>query len=129
MSVLRRVWEGKYSLPVAFWGFYVLGFIACFVVSAVILMLGAFLGEGGFLSAYPIAFAIGFVLTDLYLLLATVGVWRSAGAYWTSPIWMRRIWAAAARLWVAVWMAKIAFNLANGGALAIVQRIVGDIEF
>ena len=129
MSVLRRVWQGKYSLRVAFWGFYIVGLTACLVVSVVIISLSAFLSYGGFLGARPIAFAIAFVLTDLYLPLATVGVWRSAGAYWTSPIWMRRIWAAAARLWVTIWIAKIAFNLADGGALAIVQRIAGDIEF
>ncbi len=129
MSVLRRLWHGKYPLPATFWGFYCAGLFACFVLAGMIMVLGRYLSLGGFASARRIAFGIGRALTYGYLLVATVAVWRSAGPYWTSPIWMRRIWAGAARFWVIAWIANIAINLANGGALAIVHWVSGDVEW
>ncbi len=121
MTFLRRRWQGKYSLPVTFWGFYCAGLVACLVLA------GAIVALGWSLDARPIARATALALLYSYLLIATVGVWRSAGAYWASPIWMSRIWAAAARLFVIAWIGTIAFRLANGGALAVVQWIRGEV--
>ena len=120
MSLLSRLWQGKYTLPVAFWGFYCAGPASCLVVS------GAIVALGWWLDARPIARAIALALTYGYLVIATVGVWRSAGPYFASPIWLSRIFAAAARFVVAAWIAAIALRLANGGALAVVQWIIGD---
>lgn len=127
MSILRRLWQGKYSLPVTFWMFYVAGGIACTVLSGFIILLGwetVFLGWS--FDARPIARATVLPLLYGYLLIATVGVWRSAGPAWTSPIWLSRIWAAAARVAVAAWIGTIAFRLANGGILEVVQWVIGD---
>jgi hypothetical protein len=120
MDVLRRLWQGKFSLPMTFWGFYCAGLIACFVLSGMILFLGRVFGTRS------IAFALGLALTYGYLVVATVGVWRSAGPSWASPIWLSRIWAAAARLWVIGWIANVAFNLADGGAAALMQWIMRE---
>ena len=38
-------------------------------------------------------------------------------------------WAAAARLVIAGWMAKAVLGWVDGGAVAIVQQMAGDIEF
>jgi hypothetical protein len=124
MSVLRRLWQGKFSLPVAFWAFYAAGGIACFIVAGIIIVLGwetVFLGWS--FDARPIARAIALVLIYGYLLLASVGVWRSASPSWASPIWLSRIWAAAARFVVAAWIAAIAFRLATGWA-SVLQWIM-----
>jgi uncharacterized PurR-regulated membrane protein YhhQ (DUF165 family) len=69
------------------------------------------------------------VLVWGYQLTASVGVWRSAAPYWTSPIWMERIWAAAARIVVAGLMARIVLGLIDGGAVALVQQMTGEIAF
>ena len=118
MRVVRRLWRGKVSLPVAFWGFYCAGMIACFVLAGAMIVLG------WALDARPIGRAAALALLYGYLLIATIGVWRSAGPYLASPIWLSRIWAAAARLVVAAWIGAIAFRLATGGAGAVVQWII-----
>jgi len=63
-----------------------------------------------------------------YLLFATVGIWRSAGPDLASPIWLSRIWAGVARFVVAAWVAMIAFRLPDGGALRVLQWIMGDLD-
>ncbi len=123
MTVLRKLWWGKYSLPAAFWLFYCLGIFACLIVAGTILFLSRSV------NARPVAFLFGFALIHAYGLTASVGVWRSAAPYWTSPIWMQRIWAAAARIIVAAWIAKIVLGLINGGAVLLVQQMTGHLEF
>jgi len=127
MSILRRLWQGKYALPTAFWGFHVAGGIACLVLAGIIVFLGwesVFLGWR--FDARPVTRTAALVLLYGYLLTATVGVWRSAGAGLASPIWLSRIWAAAARFVVAGWIAMIVVRMANGGVGGVVQWIVGD---
>ena len=123
MSFFGKLWRGEYTLPVAFWGFYCAGLFAAFFLSGILLILS------DVVDGRRIAFGIGFVLICIYGLAATVGVWRSARPYWVSPIWMQRIWGALARILVALWAAKVVLNLIDGGALAVVQRIAGDMEF
>jgi hypothetical protein len=123
MTVLRKLWWGKYSLPVAFWLFYCAGIFACLLLAGTILYLSRTI------NARPVAVIFCFALIYGYGLMASVGVWRSATPYWTSPIWMQRIWAAAARIFVAAWIAKSVLGWINGGAVAIVQQMTGEIEF
>jgi hypothetical protein len=42
---------------------------------------------------------------------------------------MQTIWGAVARIIVAAWAAKLVLGWINGGALAIVQMMSGDIDF
>jgi hypothetical protein len=123
MTVLRKLWWGKYSLPVAFWLFYFLVTFALFLLAGTILFLSRSI------NARPLAFIFGYALMCGWWLVASVGVWRSATPYWTSPIWMRRIWAAAARIVVVAWIAKIVLGWVDGGAVAIMQQMTGEIGF
>lgn len=123
MTVLRKLWWGKYSLPVAFWVFYCLGGFACVFLSAMVLFLSTPI------NARPIAFILSFGLITGYGLLTSVAVWRSAAPYWTSPILMQRIWAAAARIIVAIWIARLVLGWINGGAGVMVQLMTGEIDY
>jgi hypothetical protein len=123
MTVLHKLWSGKYSLPVAFWLFYCVGIFGCFLLAGTILYLSRTI------NARPVAFIFCFALICGYWLAASVGVWRSAAPYWASPIVMQRIWAAAARIVVAAWAAKVVLGWIDGGAVAIVQQMTGEIEF
>jgi hypothetical protein len=122
MTVVRKLWWGKYSLPVAFWLFYCVGIFACFVLAATILFLSRTI------NARPVAFIFGFALISAYGLTTSVGVWRSAAPYWTSPLLMQRIWALAARIIVAAYIAKTLLGWINGGAQGIVQLMTGEID-
>jgi len=128
MGVLRRLWQGKYALPVTFWLFYCVGLFACMVLSGILIFLGFAISLSAGFDARPIARAAALALAYAYLLIATVGVWRSAGPGLASPIWLSRIWAVAARFVVAVWIAMIAFRLADGGAVRVLQWIMGDMD-
>jgi hypothetical protein len=123
MTVLRKLWWGEYSLPMAFWLFYCLGILACLVLAVTILVLS----RGS--NARPLALIFGLALLYPYGLTASVGVWRSAAPYWASPIWTQRFWAAAARIVVAAWIAKIVLALINGGAVMLALQMTGEIEF
>ncbi len=124
MTVLRRLWWGTYSLPVAFWLFYCVGMAACLFLSAVILILSRTI------NAHAAVFIVCLALTWAYWFVALVGVWRSASPYWKSPIWMQRIWAAAARIVVAIGIARFVIGLIDGGAAGIVQRLMsGQADF
>jgi hypothetical protein len=68
MNILGKLWRGQYSLPKAFWGFYILGQIACFVLLAIILLISyrSHLGTLGFI--------FGFLIVSCYWIIAAVGV-------------------------------------------------------
>jgi len=128
MSVLRRLWRGKYPLSVAFWLFYCVGLFACMFLSGLLVFLALEIFVSSGFDARPIARVTALTLLYCYLLIATVGVWRSAGPGLASPVWLSRIWAGGARFVVAAWVAMIAFRLADGGALRVLQWIMGDMD-
>jgi hypothetical protein len=68
--VLYKLWNGKYSLAIAFWRFYVGGGIALGIVAFAAMRI--FEAQGNHLSYLPLAARL------LYLFVSTVGVWRSA---------------------------------------------------
>src|SRR6266436_6152782 len=106
MNTLRKLWWGQYPLVQAFWGLYVIGFFLSWIVAAII--AAPFL----LLHMRPIGFAIWYALTISYLIVATVGTWRSADAY---PL--TRWWPVLAKIWICIWTARIIWGLSNGGAL------------
>ena len=74
MEIIRRLWWGLYPLPRAFWGFYVLGFIAVWLVIGIPAALLA-----GFFPAFrPPILLLGYALIWIYWAIASVGVWRSS---------------------------------------------------
>ena len=62
---------------------------------------------------------VGYVVVSTYAIVASVGVWRSAEPYWTSPIKMKRFWAGAARVVVIIWIANVARGLIVGGIMLL----------
>ena len=85
MTFFGKLWRGEYTLPVAFWGFYCGGLLACVAVSLVIFAASRFIFYASLaFDPTPIAVAICYLLPTAYSLLASVGVWRSAEPYWTS---------------------------------------------
>jgi hypothetical protein len=123
MTVVRKLWLGGYSLPVAFWGFYVLGSAASFVLGAIILVFSYRLHLG------TIGFIVSFVIFNGYWLTAAVGVWRSADLPFRSAIWMSRVWAIAARGVVILALARAAWWFMNGGAHILMQRMTAPMDF
>lgn len=70
-SIHLTLWRGRYPLGRSFWGFYILGICIAWI-------LGIF---GGFLFIlYPPSLLIYRLLFVGYLIIAAVGVWRSANA-------------------------------------------------
>ena len=114
MTFLGKLWQGGYSLPVAFWGFYCGGWLVWIVVFLLIFAASRFaLYASLAFDPSPIAWIVYYVLHLAYLVVSSVGVWRSAEPYWMSPEGMRRYWAGAARVVVIIWIAAVARGLLN----------------
>jgi hypothetical protein len=99
IAVIRKLWNGEYSLPVTFWGFYV-GVSILSLLAAIPILLASYRLN---VSVYSAIAAIRLV----FLILVTVGVWRSAGHSIASPIWMSRFWGVAARVVVTLWLCRV----------------------
>ena len=93
MSRLRRLWRGDLALEDAFWNWAVIGGLLVNLTTTMGLL---------FLVAddRPIAaYLVGYGLSLPYNVVATVGVWRSAGRYEGD-----RGWAQLARIIVVIGM-------------------------
>jgi len=120
MGILRKLWWGQYSLPKTFWGFYVLGFFACWAV------VGLVYTPFFILHLRTIGFILTFIIFVSYETIAAVGVWRSANAY---PFHgFAGFWAIAAKTVVCLVVGRFLWSLANGGALALMARMTGGID-
>jgi len=111
MNWLRKLWWGAYPLHVAFWIFYVCGFVVTILVGGLLLF---------FLTPYglrPIGFVVAAVLYWAYVVATTVGVWQSAGPRMKSPIWMDRVWAIGARAVVALVALRFVWRVIDGGSV------------
>jgi hypothetical protein len=93
---LKKLCYGQYSLVATFWGFYVGGYVL--VVSA---CWAIFYLSGG---AQPIGMFTFFAQT-LYLFVASVGVWISAGRA------QSRVGARAARAWILLFGLTVIHNV------------------
>jgi hypothetical protein len=87
MNALRRLWKGDLPLAQAFWNWVVVGGILVNVPTS-ILFLALIMGN-----RIVAAFVVGYALSVPYNIVATVGVWRSAGRYEGE-----RFWADLARI-------------------------------
>jgi hypothetical protein len=103
MRAMRSFWRGERSLPVAFWGFYVGGWIASTVVGLTISLILLRWPHTG-----PLRFLVGALFVSGYPVFAAVGVWRSARPSSFTGV--------AARVWVSIWPAGLLFAAVNGGA-------------
>jgi hypothetical protein len=124
MTYLGKLWRGEYALPVAFWKFYCGGQLACAVLYVFAFVAGRLLfHRTHIIDPSRIISIVCYVLLTIYVVVASVGVWRSADAYWKSTVGMRRFWAGAARVIVFVWIANVARGLIVG---AVVLSMTGD---
>jgi hypothetical protein len=111
MRVLKKLYQGKYPLVGAFWGFYVGGIFAS--------------GFVGMLAAIPFilihARPFGILIYGLvffgYFSIVTIGVWRSANAY---PY--TRWWPILAKIAVGFMAVAMVLRLVLGA-----ERFVGAI--
>jgi hypothetical protein len=99
MTALRRLWQGELPLADAFWNWAVIGGI---VVNGLTTL--------GFLALIVAeqtmaAFVIGYLFSVPYNIVATVGVWRSAGRYQGD-----RRWADTARIVTVVGMVLLSLT-------------------
>lgn len=110
--MLRKLWWGQYSLVKSFWLFYVLGVVLVFV--ALVLLVGILIFLGTFLAIPILKQLVLLIIYGVwlgYLLIASVGVWRSADAYPYTRWWPRMskcVVAIIALMWV--------YSLLAGGA-------------
>jgi hypothetical protein len=99
MRLLRALWKGQLPLVQAFWEFAVV-YVALANLCATIAAFAVVAAD------LPAALALGvFLLPVPYLIVAVVGVWRSAAAY-AGP----QHWATLARAASVLW----------GGLLAVI---------
>ena len=99
MKQLGRLWRGELPLENAFWNWAVLGGLIVNVASSVLFL---FLIMAELLIA---AFLVGYGLSLPYNIIATVGVWRSAGRYEGE-----RRWADIARMVTLVGMTLLSIT-------------------
>ena len=105
MGAFRRLWWGNYSLPGAFWGFYLAGCVL--VVPAIAgLVSGLFI----VFRARPLGVLAAVIILGGYWTVATVGVWRCADRY-AGSIW----WAVFTRVVVVLMTAMVGWKLVSGG--------------
>jgi hypothetical protein len=92
---MRALWNGQLPLAQAFWEYA--------VIYALLLNICATVAAFAFVAAdLPAALAIGFFLLPVpYVVVAVVGVWRSAAAY-AGPQHWATLARAASVLWGAI---------------------------
>jgi hypothetical protein len=120
MNILAKLWGGQYSLGRAFWVFYVLGFPICWLIA------GILYAPFFFLHVRTIGFIVALLFFCFYLVVSSVGVWRSANAYQSTGA--ARFWCFAAKGIVCIVAGRILWSWANGGALNLIARMTGGID-
>jgi hypothetical protein len=118
--MLANVWHGRYPLRRAFWLFYVGGFFVCWVVVGIIYI------PFFYLHVRTLGFIIAWLCFFFYIVVASVGVWRSAGAYTRTEA--NKLWPIAAKAVVCIAVARILWSLANGGAANILAHVTNGID-
>jgi hypothetical protein len=117
-SLLQKLWRGGYSLPMTFLGFFVFGSWVAIFIAAIVLMISYQLQLDRF------GFIIALLILACYWLLTSVAVWRSASASIISENWMSRLEAFAARGIVLLLAAYALWNVYDGGARWLMQRVM-----
>jgi hypothetical protein len=107
-DLVGRLWRGQFPLIVAFWGFYVAGYLA---TAAVLLPLIAPL-----FNAQPWRLIAVILVVVPYNVVSAVGVWRSANAY---PL--TRWWPRMAQAVVMLWELWVAWSMTRGVLSAIAE--------
>lgn len=110
----EKLWAGKYSLPVAFWAWFILGSILAPIVAMIV-------GIPFYLAGLPQVMRPLFVIAMIvYPIFAAVGVWRSANA---RPFQKWPVAAAAAKIGVCFWLLGIASRVTGLGFMDVVRLL------
>jgi hypothetical protein len=105
MNVLRKLWWGLYPLPMTFWGYFVFGY---FVGRLLLFFLALWIVKS-LPQLRPILIIFGQCIDVTYLIIVSVGVWRSADAYKGASGW-----ANLAKVAVVLWTGKWLYVFING---------------
>lgn len=112
-SVCLRLWRGHYTLGRSFWGFFVLGTCVAWIVG----IFGGF-----FFVLYPHTVLIYRLLFLGFLIIAAVGVWRSADAVARSEQHSRTFSDSAKRIAAKAVVVVVSVILAAGGPIELAVR-------
>jgi hypothetical protein len=115
----EKLWRGNYSLPVAFWAWFILGsFLAPFV--AMIVSVPFYLAEVPLAEMPQLKLPLFVVAMIVYPIFAAVGVWRSANA---RPFEKWPVAAAAAKIGVCFWLLGSASRVTGMGFMDVVRLL------
>ena len=98
MDIIKKLWNGDFSLPITFWLFHVLG-------NGILNLIDTSLDSSGLYDRLLIQdqyfFIITFVIFGLcYFILTCTGVWRSSVKYGQSG--GSKLWSGAAQIAVII---------------------------
>jgi hypothetical protein len=113
-SPFEKLWRGRYSLPVAFWVWFVIGTI---LSPAPVMLLSIPLYYAGMPQAVRPLLVIS---TVGYPIFAAVGVWRSANA---RPFQRWPVAAAGAKIGVCIGLLTIACRVTGMGFIDLLRLI------
>jgi len=105
MTVLRKLWQGHYSLPLSFWVFYLGGYLTCVGLTFIV---------SPFFTTQPWRLLSVLVLTVPYNIVSTAGTLRSADA---SP--QESWWPILTKIVVCLWEARVVWSLTSGTLRAL----------
>jgi hypothetical protein len=118
-NALKDLWWGRCPLGEAFWGFYVIGTIVCWIIIFVIYI------PFYILHLSTIGLILAFIIYCSYFFVSSVGVWHSADAYPFQGA--ARFWAIAAKIVVCLYVGRFLWGAANGGALQLMAVLTGGV--
>jgi hypothetical protein len=111
-SPFAKLWSGQYSLPKAFWLFFIAGTFLVPIGAMVIYVPLALAGMP------QVKQPLAVISMVVYPLFAAVGVWRSANA---RPFQRWPVAAAAAKFGVIVWLLTIASRVTGMGFFDVLR--------
>lgn len=120
MEIIRKLWSGEFRLVTAFWVFFVLGPFIGILLAVIVLAT--------FELIFPIpifrliGYALGLLAATSYMVIASVGVWRSANAYPYTGLW-----PGLAKICVLLEAANMVWNLTHERGHIIMSHLAGTL--
>jgi hypothetical protein len=118
MSPLEQLWNGDFRLPIAFWRYHLLGGICVLLLGEFVTLRIATVSLSQVLIRGLLFVGIG----GTYLVISTVGTWRSAANYPGRGIWMRFAKAAIVLATVSVVAVPLALTTVGINVLETIYQ-------
>ena len=109
-AALIRFVSGEYSLPKAFWGFYMGGIVVLGVAMLLLMEVAIRSGAGVISNKVSVWLFVFMAPVNCYVVVGAIGVWRSASGYMGPKVW--------------AWLAKLQVV---GGVLGIIYDVIHDL--